>query len=221
MTLVSFSSPAGSRDKTCETRVVMSSYRTIRSASSPTHHSGHPQHYKASEVLRFARRTPYHHQPVVSSGYSQAVARRNERERNRVRLVNMGFAALRQHVPNFTQNKKMSKVDTLRSAVDYIKALQELLDRGAGQQRHGGSERDVEDDDDDTSYKADQERRHGITSFEDAEGFYDFSRIGEDNAPSSPTGLQTSEMSESSASALDCYGTDDAELMDFCQPWLV
>ncbi|KAL3221493.1 hypothetical protein MRX96_029388 [Rhipicephalus microplus] len=179
----------------------MSSYRTIRSASSPTHHSGHPQHYKASEVLRFARRTPYHHQPVVSSGYSQAVARRNERERNR--------------------NKKMSKVDTLRSAVDYIKALQELLDRGAGQQRHGGSERDVEDDDDDTSYKADQERRHGITSFEDAEGFYDFSRIGEDNAPSSPAGLQTSEMSESSASALDCYGTDDAELMDFCQPWLV
>ncbi|KAH7939206.1 achaete-scute complex protein T3 [Rhipicephalus sanguineus] len=202
----------------------MSSYRMIRSASSATHHNGHPQHYKASEVLRFARRTPYHHhQPVISSGYSQAVARRNERERNRVRLVNMGFAALRQHVPNFTQNKKMSKVDTLRSAVDYIKALQELLDRGAGQQRHSNSERDIEDDDtDETSYKANHERRHGMTSFEDADAFYDFSRIGEDNAPSSPAVvLQPSEMSESSASALDCYGADDAELMDFCQPWLV
>ncbi|XP_013781068.1 achaete-scute homolog 1b-like [Limulus polyphemus] len=56
-----------------------------------------------------------------------AVARRNERERNRVRLVNMGFATLRQHVPNGTKNRKMSKVETLRSAVEYIKQLQELL----------------------------------------------------------------------------------------------
>ncbi|KAH6923951.1 hypothetical protein HPB50_010074 [Hyalomma asiaticum] len=117
----------------------------------------------------------------------------------------------------------MSKVDTLRSAVDYIKALQELLDRGAGQQRHGGSERDTEDDDvEESSYKADQERRHGVTSFEDADGFYDFSRIGEDNSASSPADvLPPSTISESSASALDCYGAEDAELMDFCQPWLV
>ncbi|XP_076311393.1 uncharacterized protein LOC143225581 [Tachypleus tridentatus] len=56
-----------------------------------------------------------------------AVARRNERERNRVRLVNMGFATLRQHVPNGTKNRKMSKVETLRSAVEYIKQLQDLL----------------------------------------------------------------------------------------------
>ncbi|NXW00010.1 ASCL1 protein, partial [Fregetta grallaria] len=57
-----------------------------------------------------------------------AVARRNERERNRVRLVNMGFAALRQHVPHGAASKKMSKVETLRSAVEYIRALQRLLD---------------------------------------------------------------------------------------------
>uniref|UniRef100_UPI00358F5F27 achaete-scute homolog 1-like n=1 Tax=Myxine glutinosa TaxID=7769 RepID=UPI00358F5F27 len=57
-----------------------------------------------------------------------AVARRNERERNRVKLVNLGFATLRQHVPNGSANKKMSKVETLRSAVEYIKALQQLLD---------------------------------------------------------------------------------------------
>ncbi|NXK79022.1 ASCL1 protein, partial [Amazona guildingii] len=42
--------------------------------------------------------------------------RRNERERNRVRLVNLGFAALRQHVPHGAASKKMSKVETLRSA---------------------------------------------------------------------------------------------------------
>ncbi|CAN7941508.1 unnamed protein product [Ixodes hexagonus] len=58
--------------------------------------------------------------------YTAAVARRNERERNRVRLVNHGFNALRQHVPQ-TAQKKLSKVETLRSAVEYIKELQELL----------------------------------------------------------------------------------------------
>ncbi|KAJ8366649.1 hypothetical protein AAFF_G00348080 [Aldrovandia affinis] len=63
-----------------------------------------------------------------------AVARRNERERNRVKLVNSGFATLREHVPNVcgasaaANNKKMSKVETLRSAVEYIRALQQLLD---------------------------------------------------------------------------------------------
>ncbi|XP_050048415.1 uncharacterized protein [Dermacentor andersoni] len=221
MTLASSPSPAGFSTATERERAqAMSSYRMIRSTSSAHHHNH--QHCKASEVLRFARRTPYH-QPAISSGYSQAVARRNERERNRVRLVNMGFAALRQHVPNFTQNKKMSKVDTLRSAVDYIKALQELLERGASQQRHGGSERDTEDDDaDETSYEGnpDQRQRHVVTSFEDTEGYYDFSHIGEDNA-SSPVDVPPSTVSESSASALDCYGADDAELMDFCQPWLV
>ncbi|XP_076373249.1 achaete-scute homolog 1-like [Tachypleus tridentatus] len=55
------------------------------------------------------------------------MARRNERERNRVRLVNRGFATLRQHVPGGTTKKKMSKVETLRSAVEYIKRLQQLL----------------------------------------------------------------------------------------------
>ena len=55
------------------------------------------------------------------------VARRNERERNRVKMVNMGFATLRQHVPNGAKNKKMSKVETLRSAVEYIRELRQLL----------------------------------------------------------------------------------------------
>lgn len=64
-------------------------------------------------------RPNYQHAPTA--------ARRNERERNRVKLVNMGFSVLRQHVPNGAKNKKMSKVETLRSAVDYIKQLQKLL----------------------------------------------------------------------------------------------
>ncbi|XP_077356540.1 achaete-scute homolog 1a [Festucalex cinctus] len=81
------------------------------------------------ELLRCKRRLNF-----AAFGYSlppqqpHAVARRNERERNRVKLVNNGFATLREHVPNGAANKKMSKVETLRSAVEYIRALQQLLD---------------------------------------------------------------------------------------------
>ncbi|GFQ84558.1 achaete-scute homolog 1 [Trichonephila clavata] len=86
--------------------------------------------HESTELMRCKRRIQLGH--LASSGKSMspqpaAVARRNERERNRVRLVNLGFATLRQHVPSTTKNKKMSKVDTLKSAVEYIKRLQELL----------------------------------------------------------------------------------------------
>ncbi|XP_040569422.1 uncharacterized protein [Lepeophtheirus salmonis] len=55
------------------------------------------------------------------------VARRNARERNRVKQVNSGFDYLKSHLPGATDIKKMSKVDTLRRAVDYIQSLQTLL----------------------------------------------------------------------------------------------
>lgn len=75
----------------------------------------------------------------------QAVARRNARERNRVKQVNNGFAALRQHIPEemaeafelqqqkpvaattAAAQKKLSKVETLRMAVEYIRNLENLL----------------------------------------------------------------------------------------------
>ncbi|EDO31750.1 predicted protein, partial [Nematostella vectensis] len=49
------------------------------------------------------------------------VARRNARERKRVKLVNDGFMRLRKHVPTDPKNKKLSKVKTLRSAIEYIR----------------------------------------------------------------------------------------------------
>lgn len=67
----------------------------------------------------------------LKPGQQITVARRNERERNRVKLINMTFATLREHLPfepENTKNKKMSKVDTLKAAIDYIKYLQELVD---------------------------------------------------------------------------------------------
>lgn len=75
-------------------------------------------------------------------GYTAAqpasVQRRNARERNRVKQVNMGFANLRQHIPTDVitnlsaggrgASKKLSKVDTLRLAVEYIRSLKGLID---------------------------------------------------------------------------------------------
>ena len=83
---------------------------------------------KEPEALRCKRRTDstgLHN--ILPRPQPAAVARRNERERNRVKMVNMGFETLREHVPSGKKNKKMSKVDTLRAAVDYIKQLQEIL----------------------------------------------------------------------------------------------
>ncbi|KAF7287836.1 achaete-scute complex protein T3-like [Rhynchophorus ferrugineus] len=70
-----------------------------------------------------------------------SVARRNARERNRVKQVNNGFATLRSHIPQTVlqalspqgssgrgASKKLSKVETLRLAVEYIRSLQQMID---------------------------------------------------------------------------------------------
>lgn len=49
------------------------------------------------------------------------VVRWNERERNRVKMVNLGFEIFWEYVLNGKKNKKMSKVDILRVVVEYIK----------------------------------------------------------------------------------------------------
>lgn len=101
----------------------------------------------STDVLRCKRKinfVPYGagpHQPA-------SVARRNARERNRVKQVNNGFATLRQHIPESVaaalaasggngntsssssrgSSKKLSKVETLRMAVEYIRSLQRMLE---------------------------------------------------------------------------------------------
>ncbi|CAD7677219.1 unnamed protein product [Nyctereutes procyonoides] len=57
--------------------------------------------------------------------------RRNERERQRVRGVNEGYARLRDHLPRELAQRRLSKVETLRAAIRYIGHLQELLERQA------------------------------------------------------------------------------------------
>ncbi|KAM4523958.1 achaete-scute homolog 4-like isoform 1-T2 [Fundulus diaphanus] len=55
------------------------------------------------------------------------IQKRNERERHRVRCVNEGYARLREHLPQEFEDRRLSKVETLRAAIDYIKHLQGLL----------------------------------------------------------------------------------------------
>jgi len=55
------------------------------------------------------------------------VHKRNERERERVRCVNEGYARLRQHLPLENKDKRVSKVETLRYAIQYINHLQQIL----------------------------------------------------------------------------------------------
>ena len=72
-----------------------------------------------------------------------AVARRNARERRRVKMVNDGFLRLRRHVPTEPKNKKLSKVKTLRLAIEYIDHLQQLLQTDTSSSKQLGSHQSI------------------------------------------------------------------------------
>lgn len=76
---------------------------------------------------------------AYSGAQAASIARRNARERNRVKQVNDGFNALRKRLPAAVvaalsgsarrgSGKKLSKVDTLRMVVEYIKYLQNMIE---------------------------------------------------------------------------------------------
>lgn len=56
--------------------------------------------------------------------------KRNERERKRVFNVNIGYKTLQERIPKCS--KKMSKVETLRTAINYIRQLQQVLYEAGG-----------------------------------------------------------------------------------------
>lgn len=53
----------------------------------------------------------------------------NARERRRMNSLNVAFDQLREVVPAFSSDRKLSKYETLQMAQSYISALQELLKR--------------------------------------------------------------------------------------------
>eukprot|EP00095_Tigriopus_kingsejongensis_P005568 snap_masked-scaffold12_size759060-processed-gene-3.3 protein:Tk05568 transcript:snap_masked-scaffold12_size759060-processed-gene-3.3-mRNA-1 annotation:"transcriptional regulator" len=83
----------------------------------------------SSTGTKCRRKIAYHplHGYPIPPPQPAKVARRNARERNRVKQVNCGFEVLRSHIPSAAKQKKMSKVDTLRHAVEYIQTLQTML----------------------------------------------------------------------------------------------
>ncbi|TGZ65319.1 hypothetical protein CRM22_005936 [Opisthorchis felineus] len=55
--------------------------------------------------------------------------RANARERSRMHGLNHALELLRRHVPTFSATQRLSKIETLRLAKNYIRALSELLQR--------------------------------------------------------------------------------------------
>ena len=54
--------------------------------------------------------------------------------------MNEGYARLRDHLPREVADRRLSKVETLRAAIGYIKQLQEVLERHApGQEGAAGA----------------------------------------------------------------------------------
>uniref|UniRef100_A0A8C9SFY0 Achaete-scute family bHLH transcription factor 4 n=1 Tax=Scleropages formosus TaxID=113540 RepID=A0A8C9SFY0_SCLFO len=74
------------------------------------------------------------------------IRKRNERERQRVRCVNEGYARLREHLPQELEDKRLSKVETLRAAISYIKHLQGLLGARAALARDAGEPQQQQSD---------------------------------------------------------------------------
>ena len=71
---------------------------------------------------------PYLQECLVNAGCEPGfIRKRNERERMRVRNVNEGYARLRDHLPLEPTEKRLSKVETLRGAIKYIRLLQTVL----------------------------------------------------------------------------------------------
>ena len=101
--------------------------QSVTSDSSVTSSTTNSNGGKASISCR--RKIAFHptHGYAITPPLPLKVARRNQRERNRVKQVNCGFEMLRAHIPSAAKQKKMSKVDTLRHAVEYIQNLQVML----------------------------------------------------------------------------------------------
>lgn len=116
-----------------------SNHRTVRSSNGKVPSGSSPlkppkkMRTEDNEIYRCKRRLDFVklglnlHRPSPES-----MSRRNERERKRVKQINLTFEHLRDHLPVTywgTKNpSKVSKVETLKAAIDYITNLQQLID---------------------------------------------------------------------------------------------
>ncbi|KFP56294.1 Achaete-scute 3, partial [Cathartes aura] len=83
-----------------------------------------PNQVTCSEDLSFL---PFMSEHLIAENFYTFIRKRNERERQRVKCVNEGYAKLRHHLPKEYLEKRLSKVETLRAAIKYISYLQSVL----------------------------------------------------------------------------------------------
>lgn len=151
-----------------------------------------------------------------------SIARRNARERNRVKQVNDGFNALRKRLPAAVINalsggarrgsgKKLSKVDTLRMVVEYIRYLERIIDES------------------DAAMGITKESSARDSSCDVDEGIFGGRNSPySDSVPSPADSECSSGVSSSYSAANDCYAgnyyseanpVDDSELLDAITWW--
>ncbi|EDX16748.1 achaete-scute complex protein T3 [Drosophila simulans] len=171
-----------------------------------------------------------------------SVARRNARERNRVKQVNNGFVNLRQHLPQTVVNslsnggrgtsKKLSKVDTLRIAVEYIRGLQDMLDDGtASSSRHIYNSAD-ESSNDGSSYNdyndsldSSQQFLMGATQSAQSHSYHSASPTPSYSGSEISGGgyikqeLQEQDLKFDSFDSFSDEQPDDEELLDYISSW--
>ena len=94
-------------------------------------HVAHLQHTsittKKKPKKKKKAKSTYKHVPH-SEKEPHLVEKRNARERKRVMTVNNAFSHLQKHVPCGNRKKRISKVKTLKIAIDYIYYLQDMID---------------------------------------------------------------------------------------------
>lgn len=103
----------------------------------------------ANQVINIPKKKYNYGSMPYPATQTVSVARRNARERNRVKQVNNGFSNLRQHIPQNVVSaltkggrgsaKKLSKVDTLKMAVEYIRSLKDMLEDNENSTSAGSS----------------------------------------------------------------------------------
>ena len=81
-----------------------------------------------------ARKFPSRH--PVKRVYQRNAA--NQRERKRMKIINDAFDGLRNRIPLETAERKLSKVDTLRLAIQYIQHLSGLVECSGASGATGG-----------------------------------------------------------------------------------
>lgn len=77
----------------------------------------------------------------------------NDRERNRMHNLNEALDRLRKHLPASKDDSKMTKIETLKSAQEYIQALSRLLMETAGDNSPANGVVKVEVDDNNKQYE--------------------------------------------------------------------